>query len=350
LRLALVGILALLAWRVWPRERLLIRQATWVTHTDQDSPNAYDWLSESELLLPRYRPDTDSFEFRRVDTWTHAETPLATFNQKYRSALHAFTSPDQTTLRVTHYAPRYVLSPDRRWVVLLPICTGGHGDYIVSTPDAVERSRGKTIAGSEVWWLHDNRRWFETDLKNAALSGFMDRLIVYDCQNTGKTTTVHVSDIPFSASEVGITDRDHLLLARWNDKPADSINLYEASVTVPEAAVRKYSVRLPLKVLLRGVAISNDGKRLAWLLQYAYVPPLAAWLHRALPRISAQSRVTQSLWVSRLDGTGMVEVGHLPIADEKEAEKAGNRLLRWLPGGRRLSFLYQDALWTVPVE
>ncbi len=58
-----------------------------------------------------------------------------------------------------------------------------------------------------------------------------------------------------------------------------------------------------------------------------------------------------NIWISSFDGTGMRCLGGLP-----NPELPGNafpnwaQALAWTPDNKRLSFVYKDALWTIPAR
>jgi len=59
-----------------------------------------------------------------------------------------------------------------------------------------------------------------------------------------------------------------------------------------------------------------------------------------------------ALWVSDPNGKSMREIGHMPTTPWS---RLGQRFaeisnIQWLPGGRRLSFIYRNSLWTVLVD
>jgi hypothetical protein len=56
-------------------------------------------------------------------------------------------------------------------------------------------------------------------------------------------------------------------------------------------------------------------------------------------------RHTLNLYVSRRDGTAMREVGRVAVSPRDRSRG----VLRWTPDGMRLSFVFEGALWTVPV-
>ena len=71
-----------------------------------------------------------------------------------------------------------------------------------------------------------------------------------------------------------------------------------------------------------------------------------------------------SLWVSRIDGSGMHEIGAMPPqmvlqnqggpSDMETGEHLWGppvpRLIRWLPDGKHVSFVYKGDLYTVSTE
>lgn len=49
------------------------------------------------------------------------------------------------------------------------------------------------------------------------------------------------------------------------------------------------------------------------------------------------------VYVSRVDGTQMQEIGSAPTPEEANQDVE----IKWLPGGKRLSFVYKNVLYTV---
>jgi len=90
---------------------------------------------------------------------------------------------------------------------------------------------------------------------------------------------------------------------------------------------------------------SGQNSTILYDLRFETIPPLMGWLHRILPRIPATPRITEGLWVSRVDGTGMREIGHVSGANDRCLED-----IEWLPDGKHISFVYRGMLYTVPTE
>src|SRR5262249_55625630 len=113
------------------------------------------------------------------------------------------------------------------------------------------------------------------------------------------------------------------------------------------------------------LTISPQGDRVAWAFETDSVPSWSSWLHKIFPSYRVTSHHVCELWVSRLDGNDMHEVGHLELNPQTSIPQSSMAVarqlltyalqdhpdqIRWLPDGKRLSFLYKDALYTVPAD
>jgi hypothetical protein len=156
--------------------------------------------------------------------------------------------------------------------------------------------------------------------------------------------------------------------------PAPSITLLACTSGRP-ALVRRFPVTLPAGARAVWVSLSPTGDRLAWLIETNRDGLLALVMRRFSPNHPLATRPPTSqasLWVSRVDGTnlrrvGGINLGSIPSAQWHNAAiqnlgpqqrrafvrlntpRDGPQVLRWMPGGHRVSFVYQDKLWTVPV-
>ena len=83
--------------------------------------------------------------------------------------------------------------------------------------------------------------------------------------------------------------------------------------------------------------------------------PFLDWLHRIFPKFGAKPTEEEGLWVSRADGGGMREIGHVPL--DVASLVNGKRVpfpslddFQWLPDGKQISFLYHGTLYVAPAE
>jgi hypothetical protein len=122
--------------------------------------------------------------------------------------------------------------------------------------------------------------------------------------------------------------------------------------------VREYCL-LPTTALLRvlhpaapagleteATALSPSGDRLAWACTQSYVSPFNLLLHRFLPQVSIVPQQRFSLWISRVDGSQLHELGYVAAHDNQVVISQ----LLWLPSGKKLGFTYNDTFYTIPAD
>ena len=138
--------------------------------------------------------------------------------------------------------------------------------------------------------------------------------------------------------------RGHLLAAaRWSD-PYHAVSLRSA-----QRLLFQRQITLPSGAEYQAMAVSRQGDRIAWQLGFTDKPAVPRWLCRLLPFLKRPESRRISLWVSRLDGSGMREVGSTPVESDLPGPPFVGEL-RWLPSGKTLSFVtqgYEDSKWTV---
>lgn len=132
----------------------------------------------------------------------------------------------------------------------------------------------------------------------------------------------------------GVKQPDGSMAFTFTDTPtlrrAQTISVWSLHEAQP---LYRYALVLPGKVY--EVAVSPDGERAAWLLQ------------GGTGKVGATA-----LWVSKLDGSGMHKLGDFGPGGKASYGSEINFPLQvvWVPGGKRVSFLYGGALWTVPAD
>jgi hypothetical protein len=158
-----------------------------------------------------------------------------------------------------------------------------------------------------------------------------------------------------------VTTSDHLLtiVEQLDDdvQPNDlrnatpnwaGLDIHEYRLLPHISLLHTLHVSAPPGVKMEGAKVSSSGQRIAWICSQFYISPFVLWLHRWLPRISTNPQRRFGLWVSNIDGSRMHEIGHVLLAPQDEAPTTFE--LNWLPGDKRLSFVYKAALYTVPTD
>jgi hypothetical protein len=330
-----------LAGRFWPRERLLLQRATWVANVE-DWYGDYEWhlgcywLSDREILHERFtgNPNSPQRAIYRRNIATGAET----IQPALTKLLNAF---DGNRVHST-------VSPDGKWLV----CSSRFGDTLL-----VELNTGRhyTYEGygyKSISWMADSRHWVEEEIMNEDETLYLrdvEKPTVTQERVLPKNSLLHDYHYEYELGYIQTSDR--ALLSPW---PNDTDKTHQVEFLwcrLPDSAkpVSKVTVRFPDGARCRNISISPNGDRVAWEFHFTQKSPLVAWLHRLIPRVPAEPQQVFAIWVSRLDGGEMHEVGHLLSGKEAEDDDSAFGL-DWLPGGKRLSFGYDDALYTVPAD
>lgn len=120
--------------------------------------------------------------------------------------------------------------------------------------------------------------------------------------------------------------------------------------------VRQFTVSLPCPSESFQAHFSPRGDRIAWLLDTRQQSAFDALQSRRLSRPPAPVQRHQ-LWTSRADGSHIQHIGDLPavpvdadgsplVLDYSDSKQQAEHL-QWLPGGTKISFLYNGSLYLV---
>ncbi len=328
------------------------------------------WLSQNELLLSHTSRVNGSqnprSEVRRWDLRNGSQIPL--------DALNHWLTP------WNNISDESAVSPDSKWMLLYNFYKGieEYGPHAtVPKPNSPARRKviGITLDGahqitffkqaaeSNLAWLPDNRHlieWQETD-KGTQL------FALYDMQSPQAHTILPVvidkrANPPITLSEentLGVTAADHLLLSNWTVRasPDDTISpIFVYDIDLRSRPVNIRQIRLPLpRAEIEEIALSPDGGTIAWKFFFREPYSRPNLLQRLLAYLHHQNMTTPSpysatgkvaLWISRADGSDLHEIGHINQA----SELIDLAMITWLPDGKSLSFIYQDALYIVPAD
>lgn len=336
----LTGVVGGIVWLVKTRTPALLTVASRVTTQGKYSGNDFAWISENEYLCV----STDGQTILRYRLSDGVRTPL--------------TSPVDNLSQVANIE----VSPNGEWVCWDKLTyanasfrSGIYNGSIRSYPylSHLSDTHHRQLSGMA------GGRW-EPD--SSHLFSFGTLVVMSDKNRLTVQPTVFFSDgfeggdslnVPIEPAVVSelnetiMVTPNRLLGISQQDGPHKGpaeLNEYKLDKTLHRT--RTWLVKLPPHTMAWEGKIAPAGDRVAWLITTEYVDPALAALHRLLPPVKTYAQSRQELWISRLDGTGMQVLGQTPIG-----MKNGNQVsvadLRWLPDGRHLSFVYDDALWRV---
>lgn len=349
-----------------PREPLLLNQATRIA----DASNwdfrwtTYHWINDHEVLyFAETVPDdadteddeeTDEagFLFCKHDILTGRDTYLATLT---RLAQNSFSKRSYT-----------LISPDGK-----RICWTGEGSWgtikgrkkAASPPPREDSIWIATLEGKEpqVWergryswlgWMADS-----THLVEYPIDGGTNRVLcgtVYDIQS--HTPLQRLSLLADKPNKM-IASNNHLLATEPTSRPETESNtavIYAADLNRKTQTSQRYLIRLPFPAEIWDECFAPQGDKIVWpLVQKDSLPPIYGWLHRHISAFNPPRAPKLSLWVSRIDGSDMHEIGSLALKSSPYGgvdSRDMPRDISWNPDGKRISFLYHDGLYAVPVK
>lgn len=159
-------------------------------------------------------------------------------------------------------------------------------------------------------------------------------------------------DLSFSAPNqlpklLGVTSSGEAMIV---DQPSFSFYVSDYSLIdmkTKKTATHKFK-NIPQGLLVKQIEMSPDGKRLLWKTVNVNPDPARAFklmVDQMVFRRDLQFRV--SLKVSDLDGENMHEICGEMLSGKQED---GFQMAHWMPGGKKISFWYKDAIYAVSAE
>jgi len=346
------------------RGPLLQRATQWDVRADSARPVDYAWISNHELLLCLSGQEDPGSIFYIHDLNKGTEKPLKVLSRWFKNTDGDGAGGDRY----------FYLSLDRKWVAWngdernpAPNADPEYENFTyTSALDGTHYTRWAT-GGGELRWAADSRHLMVFEPGFLFPPSGHSQLLIGSISAPARLQTIPIaSSSPLNrhldTSKVWFLSEKLALLPSLRDTdlllPEPSFSTPEILPEIQAVAIasnkqllRKYPIRLPIKAEIKDVVFSPQGDRLAWeLVTRQNASPLASQPHHPLPRWPLPPITSVSLWVSQIDGTRMHEIGSIQ-APQALKESQGLDLLgdiQWVPGGKRLSFFYQNALWTVP--
>jgi hypothetical protein len=311
----------------FPRERRLLERARKIA-------DVRGWWS-SEPVIVDYRWVSDTVLFTGTGEW-RLESPFLYDIRSHRKTDMPRLS--QLLKRDTDVgADRWELSPDGQWLLwVLDLCSDvraarldGSGFQIVPLPPPTDTVR-------EIGWQDDKGHWIARGFDYTTRKSI--KVVGGDVNRPGQRRLLPLSEGErcFETDTLEVDEQKNLVVVR----------LAADSVAHPKS--RTITLHPPTATRIVEVLSSNRGDRLAWVVLSTQTPPLLQWSRRVFLHDNAP-HPSVAIWVSGLDGAEMHEVGHLALGAGVDDDEQP-RHLRWLPSDSRLSFVYNKALWTVPIE
>jgi hypothetical protein len=304
------------------------------------------WLSDHELLY--FRPDGNLW---RRDIKTGAETVLPALTR-------------QLNISIPYSTIHWLLpSPDGKWLIW---GEAGPSPLFVTSVDGARqfswpkgRSKAHWLPDSQHWshWEYGyDMNWTEVEIHNvstpdqsqgidtppAGLKGLDVLAVQSEDVIIARTRDVDRSGAVIASGRGYIT-----IITPISASPPPFRDIQELSVWSLHSAKPLHQFTIHLSGPALDVKVSPQGDRVVWLVQRQNTSPAFKLLQRLFPAWKGDDHESLAIYASKLDGSQMQEIGRV---DSKATTDRLIEEMRWLPGGKRLSFIVNDTLWTVPVE
>jgi hypothetical protein len=299
------------------RSRPLVSVKGWWTEDTLDRP--YTWLSETSLFSHSgwwrlSKPFT-------YDTSTHMKTPLT----KLQNLLGS-DGDDETDF--------WELSPDRRHIAWNIEC---YDTVHTATLDGREYKvwdiegpgYGNTICGLS--WLADGHRWIASTCDHGSAAGGLDCI-------------ASINDRSSRLDGVPATSAESILFAQPVTRVDDGVfEVQQAHAGgVKESDFRELGA--PANGSIAEVEASPDRKHLAWLCCEERISTIDRIFHRINHGYSMKVRRYNSLRISSIDGSNLLEVGRIEASGDDDVN-----FLQWMPNGKRVTYVYHNEIYAIDV-
>ena len=314
------------ALRSVPQERDLLEDAfsvgnttLWWRTSGKWDPPEYEWITEDVLFS--FREQEPIREPHLISASTRRAAVLNGLDRKMTAVSRNRVYEAETRL--------WELSPDKKWILWTV-----RGDNIVYAAKLDGRDYRKwNVAGEErqisrIRW-QDNRNWF-VEQKNF---------------KTNKPVSILRGDVEIQKPN--------------SLQPAINFEGYQDwNLSFPPRAYQTLlsSAALPANTQIMTKHTDNARQRVALLIDCKRRPHYPLWLERLLPQSWKRERSRIELWTCKPDGTEGKYAGYIteewkPLSTiPGSSELVVPQSLRWLPDGKRISFLYKEILRIVPVD
>jgi hypothetical protein len=233
-----------------------------------------------------------------------------------------------------------LVSPNGRWLLAF---TKQDGIQWTLTELEGKRAMKGRRRGADSWpdavWFHDSRRWAEVAVKPKRIVTW-----ICDADYPERVKKREFLQTQSSGITLGTTLEDHVII--WLDPmPGRDARYVELDLSGRGEHSREYRVLMPAHAVQ--TALSPEGHRLAWTSISTWDALMKSdwqwnWFVRRIPCYKVE------VWVGYLTGGEPVSIGHWFIRPSEEPTVGLS--LRWMPDGKQVSIMRNEAVWTLPVR
>ncbi len=316
-------------------QRILYTQKSWnwggLFHSD------YRWLNDHEFIFGEsyYKPEFGRFEYEHLFKYnilTHHKLRLKQLEQWIDMFYRLYVEP----------------SPDGKWLLWRSIDGGTN----IAAIDGSHYQQWATLEGfhGTVVWMHDSRHWFEIgetkeDTKMADIHEY-DRLN----PSVDFAHEYSVMMIPSENCDIRLGPDPNTMVSLNYSEKGNTLTVTNSLLSNLNTHTGSKQISLPSSLLKPNIVeaqLSPDCTKFLVIVGHGKDGPTCD--PDAYPLAEATLHRDYSIFSANVDGTGMHEVGtwsepvHPNILTDLED-------VRWLPGGKLISYFYGDTMYTVAAD
>jgi hypothetical protein len=243
------------------------------------------------------------------------------------------------------------ISPDSQWALTSLALSNPppnlHSEWILVKLDGTHVIRYPVGDENEYgfFWGADSKSWY-ADLESTD-SKYKSGLAQYQIDPSGKITRLNLvadsTDLPGDGTIHSLPKGQFAAVAatNGNDDEYNGLTILTVSNGATQV-VTQYEDLFPQPEMRQECVISPSGTRVAWqCLTGLDIAQEISALHNH-GQIQAQGEV----YVSDLDGSHLQKLVEAKRTNMTDAPRS----LQWTPDGKKISYVYQGCLWTVPAN
>lgn len=353
-----IAVLSLAAvWWTWPREYLLMREARPIVNVDP-AHESVGWLSNDRAVIVR----TDSEAYSSVDS-------QGRYMSLWSGNADVLDIVTGDRMRLTGLTDCLRRTPDPFTCPLRVLSSPG-GTWLLWQYSKLPMSCAVHLDGSHYrdWYGSiSEESFFLNDRHFVQMAEHLAPMVVRDLQNPDEdryypepagakpvlATFAQQQPLLTVVSPTGDDNPEDLVEIK-SYRTEDRLQMYLAKrdgTRKGPQPVQVHSVKLPANSQIMSVTVSPQQQCVLYQLRTVQIDPLLMHLHRFITKIPVKPVVTEALWISRADGRGMREIGHVPSSlSAEDNDEYQLEWLQWLPSGRQVSFVYHGKLYLVSTE
>jgi hypothetical protein len=301
-----------------------IKQSKSVTSTKEWKERSYRWLSDTQIIYVT--------------------------EVKVNRHLYVFNLPSGQSRRLST-PKRYllggpgILSPNGKWLAGIIPEIGGASTWFATTLDGTEVMTGpisiyrRKVLPVPGAWRKDNIRWMTlvgTNKGALVVTYNLDKPETFESKRLPRTG-VEDKNYPGDAPPVlGFNAAEEALVVWVQPQPPAQVTIARFNPDEAPPQVQTNTVEIPSGARADEYVLSPQGDRLAWLFYF---------------RRDDKAEPRTEIWLSDASGQHMKKVGGIVTRSPYPYHGADFiREIQWHPGGKQLSFIYENVLFTFSVD